>query len=74
MHSHELKKTVGAYEVEGEILTILKVKSRVNILQIGTVGGVVFAGSDGKVYFIDPDEEGGFSAVFSEIKGGNRES
>jgi hypothetical protein len=74
MGNHELKKTVGAYEVEAEILTILKAKSRVNVLQIGSAGGVIFEGNDGKTYFIDPDDEGGFDAVFSEIKGGSCES
>lgn len=74
MGNHELKKTVGAYEVEGEILTVLRAKSRVNILQIGNAGGVIFQGNDGKEYFVDAEKEGGFDAVFSEVKGGSCES
>lgn len=73
MGNYELKKTVEVYDLGSETLTTLRVKGRVNILGIGKKGGVVFQGSDGKEYFIDAEEEGGFDAIFCEIKGGSRE-
>jgi hypothetical protein len=70
--THEIKKLAEVYSVESQTITVFEPRTRVTITEIGGNGGVFFL-CGGKEYFINADDEGGFDAVFSEIKGGSDE-
>ena len=69
---YEIKKLAEVYEVKNQTITAFEPKTRVTITEITEFGGVFFLCGE-KEYYINANNEGGFDAVFGEIKGESNE-